>query len=108
MVVMKLTGLLTLHVYAPASLRLAGFITREPPEMVILESPVMTEPPLRHWTVISVPPVHVHLRDTFLPSTACEGTNRFTPATASMERAKYKYIIAKSCKSRTTEKTFLK
>lgn len=84
--VWALTGLLAVHVYSPASLRLAGLMIREPPEMVILESAVMAAPPLPHWTVISVPAVHVQLRDTFLPSTATEGTNRLNPATPSKGR----------------------
>lgn len=82
--VWTLIGLLAVQVYPPASPRLAGLITREPAEMVILESGLMAVPPLSHWTEISVPAVHVHLRDTFLPSTATVGTNRLVPATASM------------------------
>lgn len=88
MAVWALTGLLTVHEYSPASPRLAGLMTREPSEMVILESAVMAAPPLPHWTVISVPAVHVHRRDTFLPSTAIVGTNRLTPLTASTRRGK--------------------
>lgn len=92
MAVWALTGLLAVHVYSPASPRLPGLMTREPPEMVILESAVMVAPPLPHWTVISVPAVHVHLRDIFLPSTATVGTDTLTPATASTGKAK-KYFI---------------
>lgn len=86
MAVWALTGLLAVHVYSPASLRLAGLMMREPPEMVILESAVTVEPPLPHWTVISVPAVHVQLRDTFPPSNGTKGTDKLTPATASMGR----------------------
>lgn len=93
MAVWALTRLLAVHVYSPASPRLAGLITREPPEMVILESAVMVAPPLPHWTVISVPAVHVHLRDTFLPSTAIVGTDRLTPATASTGKGGKKCFI---------------
>lgn len=89
MAVWALTGLLTVHVYAPVSPRMAGLMTREPPVMVILESAMMAAPPLPHWTVISVPAVHVHIRDTFFPSTATEGTNRLTPVTASTGRVKH-------------------
>ena len=106
MAVWALTGLLTVHVYSPASPRLAGLMTSEPPEMVILASGVTAAPPLPHWTVISVPAVHVHLRDTFLPSTATEGTNTLAPATASAERVKN--VLPKSCKSRITHRRFLK
>jgi len=88
--VWALTGLLAVHVYSPASPRLAGLMTREPPEIVILESAVMVEPSLPHWTVISVPAVHVQLRDTLLPSTATEGTNRLTPDTAAIKEKKKK------------------
>lgn len=88
MAVWALTGLLTVHVYSPASARLAGLMTREPAEIVILELAVMVVPPLPHWTLSSVPEVHVHLRDTFLPSTATEGTTRLTPLTASTGRVK--------------------
>lgn len=84
--VWALTGLLAVHVYSPASLRLAGLITRESPEMVILESAMMAASPLPHWTVISVPAVHVHLRVTFLPSTAIVGTDSVIPVTASTAR----------------------
>lgn len=86
MAVWALTGLLAVHVYSPASLRLAGLMMREPPEMVILESAVTVEPPLPHWTVISVPAVHVQLRDTFPPSNGTEGTDKLTPTTTSMGR----------------------
>lgn len=86
MAVWALTGLLAVHVYSPASVRLAGLMMREPPEMVILESGVTVEPPLPHWTVISVPAVHVQLRVTFPPSNATEGTETLTPATPSMGR----------------------
>lgn len=92
MAVWALTRLLTVHVYSPVSLRLAGLMMREPSEMVILESAVMVLPPLPHWTVVSVPAVHVQLRDTFLPSTAIEGTTRLTPATASTGRLKNKDV----------------
>lgn len=84
--VWALMGLLAVQVYSPTSLRWAGLITRESPEMVILASGMMVAPPLPHWTVISVPAVHVHLRDTFLPSTATVGTSRLMPATASTGR----------------------
>lgn len=82
MAVRALTGFVTVQVYSPASLRLAGLMTSEPAEMVILESPLMAEPPLPHWTAVSVPAVHVQFRDTFLPSAATEGTDKLTPATA--------------------------
>lgn len=51
--------------------------------MLILESAVMVTPPLLHWTVTSVPEIHVQLKDTFLLSTATEGTYTVTPVTAS-------------------------
>lgn len=86
--VLALTRLLTVQVYSPVSARLAGLMTSEPAEMVILESAVMVEPPLPHCTEVSVPAAHVQLRDTFLPSTATEGTNRLTPATVSTGREK--------------------
>lgn len=103
MAVWALTGLLTVHEYSPASPRLAGLMTREPSEMVILESAVMAAPPLPHWTVISVPAVHVHRRDTFLPSTAIVGTNRLTPLTASTRRGK-KYFIKRDAKAELPRK----
>lgn len=77
-------GLLAVQVYSPASLRCAGLTTRESPETVILASGLMAAPPLPHWTAISVPAVHVHLRDTFLPSAATVRSNRPIPATASV------------------------
>lgn len=81
-----LTGLLTVHVYSPASPRLAGLMTSEPSEMVILESAAIAAPPFPHWTETSVPAVHVQLREMFPPSDATEGTARLTPATAATER----------------------
>lgn len=88
MAVPALMGLLAVHVYSPASLRLAGLMTRESPETVILPSATMAAPPLPHWTVTSVPDAHVHLRVTLFPSTAAVGTTMLTPATESVERAK--------------------
>lgn len=84
--VWALTGLLAVQVYSPASLRLDGLMTREPPEMVILESATTAAPSLPHRTVTSVPAVHVQLNDTFLPSVAMEGAVRLTPVTASAGR----------------------
>lgn len=84
--VWALMALLAVQVYSPASLRCAGVITRESPVMVILASGLMVAPPLPHWTVISVPAVQVHLKDTFLPSTATVGTSRPIPTTASTGR----------------------
>lgn len=84
--VWALMALLAVQVYSPASLRCAGEITRESPVMVILASGLMVAPPLPHWTVISVPAVQVHLKDTFLPSAATVGTSRPIPATASTRR----------------------
>lgn len=104
--VRALTGLLTVHVYSPVSARLAGLMTSEPPEMVILELAVMVSPPLPHWTVISVPAVHVHLREIFLPSTATEGTNRLTPATASTETVKNKRFLQRAAKAELSRKDF--
>lgn len=106
MAVRALTGLLTVHVYSPASPRLAGLMTSEPPEMVILELAVIVEPPLPHWTVISVPAVHVQLREIFLPSTATEGTNRLTPTTASTERLKKKRFVQRAAKAELSRKDF--
>lgn len=108
MAVWALTRLLAVHVYSPASPRLAGLITREPPEMVILESAVMVAPPLPHWTVISVPAVHVHLRDTFLPSTAIVGTDRLTPATASTGKGGKKMFYRRAANAELPRKGFLK
>lgn len=79
-------ALLAVQVYSPASLRCAGVITRASPVMEILASGLMVAPPLPHWTVISVPAVQVHLKDTFLPSTATVGTSRLVPSTASTGR----------------------
>lgn len=84
--VWALTGLLAVQVYSPASLRLDGLMSREPPEMVILESATTDAPSLPHWTVTSVPAVHVQLNDTFLPSVAMLGAVRLTPVTASAGR----------------------
>lgn len=86
--VWALMGLLAVQVYCPASLRCAGLITRERPEMVVLASGLMAAPPLPHWTLIAVPAVHVQLRDTFLPSTATVGADRLIPATASTGRGR--------------------
>lgn len=102
MAVWALTGLLAVHVYCPESPRMAGLRIRKPPEKVILELAVTATPPLPHWTVIAVPAVQAHCRDTFLPSTGTEGTNSLTPATASTERIKF--FLPKSCKSRITQK----
>lgn len=92
MAVWVLTGLLGVHVYSPASSRLTVLMTRVlvwvTTEMVILESAVMVEPPLAHWTLICVPAVQAQVRVTFPPSTVTEGTVKVTPATAS---AKKKY-----------------
>lgn len=94
MEVWALTLLLAVQVYSPASSRLDGLITKEPSEMLILESGVMTPPSLPHWVVTLVPPVHVQFRDTRLSSTATEGIARLTPVTGSAKRTQTFYLRA--------------